>query len=518
MAFVPTDETQNQPQQPGTGQAPITTAAAPGAGPQQGKSANPNATPGQPFQNLSAYLTANQPQINQQAQTIAQGLTNQYGQITNDINNAAADFGTQVQSGYGQPNQDLTNEAAANPSAFISNPSNVAAFNSLYNDTYTGPNSFESTAPYGTVQNEVTNAAQNAALTNTIPGLETYFQSQNPNATKGGNILDAVLLQGSPEAQATIANAAKPYQSLQDYLTGQTTTADQGVQTAQQAAANEAQTLQNQFTGTGGIAPSFAKTLADEFSTAQKEYQDELAAAQDPNYQKNVAILNSEYGSNYPTYDKLVAPTLESVATPDEYAMAQALGQLMGEQFTSPLPGERPAGTNEWFPTTIPNLPPIPGTPLTPSTSLPPIPQNGTQQVPTTPSLTQPGQPLLFAPPNNNGNVPTVIPKPLPTNNTQTDRQNQDVYAIVNGNDPILHGMNLNNPTDRASAIQDANQNPDSPYSYIGLLNNGIPKGDMGNPTLVKNLTDKLNIARALARLGIIDANKLSNPQNIWNV
>lgn len=270
MAYDPNQEENKNQQGQASPLAAPPTSSGPGAGPgsSAGKSA-PQATPAQPFQNLQAYLGANAPQVNQQASNIASNLGTQYGQVKSDIDKGTTDFGNQVTSGYAPANTDLTGRAASNPSEFISNPNDVTAFKQLYNDAYTGPNNFETSDAYGNLNGAVNKAVNSANLVNSTGGLQTYFQGQNPNATKGGNILDTVLLQGTPEAYETVKSAAQPFNTLADYLSGAVNTADAGVQNAKDTAQGISQGLQNQFTGPGGVVPTWQQTLEDELTGAR---------------------------------------------------------------------------------------------------------------------------------------------------------------------------------------------------------------------------------------------------------
>lgn len=356
-------------------QAPPTTSSAPGAGPgaATGKAQTPQSAPAQPFQNLNAYLTANAPQVQQQATNVANDLNTQYGQIQSDINQGKTDFGNQVQGGYVKPNEDLVNQAATNTAQFAQDPNNVKAFQDLYNDQYTGPQNFESTGAYGDLTGKVNKAKQNADLFGSNSGIQTYFQGHNQNATKGGNILDSVLFQGNAPAYKQVTDAASQFGNLNDYLSGAVTEANQGVSDAQRIANETAQGVKNRFTGEGGIIPSFQNTINQNVTNANteadKRYQDALNTLKSGNF-SNVdpqiasdlgidtrlmnsgeSILNFLSGHNMtgfqkdgytaPMYDfekyaEKFTPQLNAanVSSTDDYEKAAALSQLTGE---SPL-------------------------------------------------------------------------------------------------------------------------------------------------------------------------------------
>lgn len=378
MAFVPNDPTQdpNKQQQgfnPLAQQAPVTTSSAPGAGP--AASSNPtgaqpsNQASAQPFTNLQAYLTANAPQITDQANKIAGQLTNQYGQLQGQIQSGVNQFNQDVQSGYTPPDQNVVNQATTNPTQFVQNPQNIKAFQSQLNDVYTGPSNFETTPGYADINKSVITNAQNADLVNTPEGLQTYLRQGNTNSTPGMNLLDAVLLQGSPEAITTVQKAAAPFKTLGDYLTGQVTQANQGVANAV-SAADQARTNAN--TALTGATNTFANNVNQNFANAQQQYlqgqnqlNDYISKIQKPGLAGlktaemirlgiDPAVISAFTG--YPTvlneWDKaftpsptqgqapgstewtfpgnVPAPTIENISTPEDYATLDALTKLGG--------------------------------------------------------------------------------------------------------------------------------------------------------------------------------------------
>lgn len=385
MAFDPNAQDKNKIQDQGQGlpgNQPPTTSSAPGAGPgaSGGKMAQtPQAAPSQPFQNLQSYLSANQPQIQSQADKTAGQLNNQYGQTTGNIDQAKTDYGSQVKAGYAAPNEDVVKQATTNPTEFAAKPENVKAFQDLYNDQYKGPDNFETSDVYGNLSGQVNKATSDANLVNTIPGLQTYYQSQNPNATKGGNILDSVLMQGSPEAYGTVTAAAKPFQGLQDYLSGTTTNVDKQIQDAKDLAASTSSGLQNKFIGESGIIPGFEneltnkwnQTKTDQGAASDKAIQDISTGTATPEELKLLGFdtssgadsslaqrasgyansLKNDYGVNTDwntLFTKQSPDTVYaspgSVATPEDIQKAQALGQLTGQDLSTYLGATAPTG------------------------------------------------------------------------------------------------------------------------------------------------------------------------------
>lgn len=366
MAFVSDPNAQDPTQQQGgqanplSQQAPIT--SAPPAGAAKAAVTPSNSAPTQPFTNLQSYLTSNDPYITKEGQTIAGNLTGQYGQIQNDIKTGQDTFGSQVASGYTPMDQATLDAFAANPSSVAANPDQSKSFTGMYGDRYAGPANFETSPIYGDLSGKVSSAVSNAQNLQTPAGIESYFTSQNPNYTQGEAMLDAALLQGNPSVVDTISAAAKPFNDLPGYLTSAVTSADAGVQAANQ----QAQAAKAAAQAAGGKASTdFATRLNDLYSGTIKkdvDYNNLLNgitakigngdfASLTPQEQSligfNPAIL--PYIQNYPNIFKTQAAnnplnpslfytqgSLAPVATPadivspDDIATFQALQSLTG--------------------------------------------------------------------------------------------------------------------------------------------------------------------------------------------
>ena len=352
MAFAPDPNQPAEQNLPGaTGMQPVPTSAAPGAGPGGSTKAPTGApnqqAPAQPFTNLHSYLTANQPQVQQQADTIAGNLTNQYGQVQSDINAGTTAFNNQVGAGYAPDNPTLIQQAAANPAQFVQTPGNTQAFKSILNDQYSGPSNFEGTAGYTSLNNEVTQDAANAALVNTPAGLQTYLEGSETNPTQGENLLDSVLLNQSPAAIQEVQAAATPFSQLPTTLANDVTTADQGVTSAQAAATAAQQDAQNSINPT---VTAFEQALASEVPAAQAQenaYNQTVnanAAALNP---INTALNSFDESTGLNVTNPLTAYLAQqpvttaansaNVATPAQYAEDAALAQLLGTGYTPQL-------------------------------------------------------------------------------------------------------------------------------------------------------------------------------------
>lgn len=371
-----TDTTPN-PIPPQTGGSAGTASQGPGGAPGQATSTQF----GSNASKLSDYLKANEPQVNEFGQKVAQNLTNDYNSTLSAVDTGFQDFGQQVNQGYTAPNQDIVNQAVQNPTEFVNNPENVSQFQSLYNDEYKGPQNVESWQPYSDINSKVNQSVQNAGLTKDFSGLGSYlnnFMGTGQN-TKGMQTLDTALLQRSPTARTAIETAAQPFQGLSDYLTGKVKSGNENVASAKDTANQTKQNAQNQFIGQGGVIPTLQNDISNRLTQTRGQqsnavdqaiinYQNGEATPQDlqllgfnPDDLGDKALsnqwqvgkaLNTDYGvpTDWSSFFTKQSPDViygspGSVATPEEIAKSQALSQLTGNDLSSWLGSTSPAGS-----------------------------------------------------------------------------------------------------------------------------------------------------------------------------
>lgn len=358
MSFLPINEQNQMAPQGQTTNAPTSSGNTPSqsggsAGAGAGGGAAKGSAVGTPSQfgssasNLGAYLSANAPQIQGQANTVAGNLNTQYGQVGTDIGNAANQFGQSVSAGYAVPNQQAVQTGLNEAQAGNVNANDASAFQGQLNDTYTGPQNFESTTPYSNIQNEVSSAVQNASLLNSPSGLQNYFASTSgPNATQATNTLDALLLQGNPQAQQTVQTAANQFQNLTPQFQNSVTAADQGVTQAQQAAQQASQYAQGQFNPfvqnfgnqiTNGAQQAEAQRQA--YNTAQQQNYNTLTPIQQAiqAYQGTGLNITDPLGTYLNQTPITNAINSQNYSTPQQYAEAQALQQLSNNSLNLPI-------------------------------------------------------------------------------------------------------------------------------------------------------------------------------------
>lgn len=401
----PSASSSNQNQQQNTNQPATSSGAggvtATGAGNVTGLATGTNA-PAQPFQNIASYLAANANGGTQLANTVAGNVTGAINQAQGDIGTASNAFNTSVNAGYTPENSSVISGVASNPTAVVAQgPQSVSDFLANYNDSYNGPTDFTTSPGYANLQSEVAAANQDAANTQTQPGVQTLLQqTEGPTATQGINNLDSLLLNLNPNSLETIQGAAAPAAALTGDLSGATTTADAQATAAQQAAQQAQTDAQAAFgTASGNLSTGVNNTFNTDLTQAQDfntNYNDiikdltgtmpvgtdggiqQLTPAQQAALGINQSSLD-EYAEandllqNYntaPDYFKVGSPDLNALpaagpvslssflqggntallpidasqtATPEEYAQAAALLTLSGGTYNSPL---NPAGAS----------------------------------------------------------------------------------------------------------------------------------------------------------------------------
>lgn len=361
---APTGQTTNAPQ--GT-PPPQQSGGSVGGGSTGGAKGSATGSPaqfGSSASKLGDYLSANAPQITNQANTLAGTLNNQYGQIQGDITNAANQFGQTVNAGYTAPNQDIVNQALSNPSQFTQDPNNVSAFQAQYNNQYTGPQNFESTAPYSNIQNEVSNAVSQGNLLGSQAGLQSYLQGKGSNPTRASSTLDSLLLTGNPEAKETVSNAAKQFGNLTGQFGDTTTNANASVQAAKKSAQDSATAAKGQvdpyvknFGDTLNTGAASAEANRQAFNTNQQQAYDQLTPIQQY-LQQFSGQTGIQFENNpltpYLQQNQVTNPiTTQNYATPEQYQQAAAIQQLLGGNAQLPIGADTAnmAGTAPTVPT-----------------------------------------------------------------------------------------------------------------------------------------------------------------------
>lgn len=375
-ANQPANQQINQPATSGGAGAVTSTGAANVTGQVVGTN-----NPTQPFQNIASYLSANAPQSANLANEVAGTVTQPIAQTTNDITNASQDFTNSVNAGYTPQNTTLISQVAANPTAAAANPNTVTSFQQQLNDAYTGPTDFTAAPAYTNLNAEIANAQALGQSALTPTGIQTLLQStEAQDYTQGINNLDALLLNENPQNLQTIQNAGlvanTANNALQNFLTTQTTQDAADVQAAEanaaaaQTAAQQGLTgAENAFTGNVNQEVANAQQAATAYNQPIIDLQKALATgdfsvltpadnavlAGGTNFAPGFGNVMNAYqaaaaglpGFNLPLQpnfsnaatipNEATIPTVGNVATPADYAEAQAFNTLAGMPQNLPI-------------------------------------------------------------------------------------------------------------------------------------------------------------------------------------
>lgn len=348
----------------GGGAAPVGSTT-PTTGPTTSPVASPQTT--QKWATAQDYLSANQPQAAELGQKVETSLTGTLGQQKSAVDTAAQSAQKEIESGTTAFNPNIAKTAVEKPTELTSSPERLQDFLGQWNATYTGPTSFESTESYTPAAEAVTKAKEIGENIKTPGGRTQLLQNQFGVYGAGNQALDTSLL-STAENYGNIQQLAPQFTGLQDYL-GQKSAGLSGA--AQQAQQTTQGTQQQTRAALEGNLQKFQTDLATRLDTSKAEAKaktehyiadlasgnvdkvaEELRAAGLPEDQikpiiDNLNILANQYKyspnleQGY-SFNPETAMTKENVATPEDYAKAQAWAQLTGEQgYTTTLNPEQ---------------------------------------------------------------------------------------------------------------------------------------------------------------------------------
>lgn len=393
MAYVANDdEDENNPntnpsQGPvtpgGAGGVRLSASSAPASG--GGTSAAPAKDAGGQFASLGDYLNANQGQAQPLADKITGGVNDQYNTLNQQNQSVLGGINSAVNSGSTPNDPNVLSQEAANPTSFASDPNNVKQFQSLLNDSYSGPTSAESDSGYQNQQAAINSAiSQGQAQTQTPAGQQQLVSQNSARPTAGVTALNSAILSEDPTALGQIQNAYTPFSNLVTGLNSGAQGIDSNIAKTQ-ADAQSASTAANKAIAdqTAGLNTDVNNSL----NKQQQTYQDYETGANnlstnlqngvlptgngvDPGLnafiQNNInPWLSANGGSSFeggynfsnaiPTLPAVAAPTISTAATPQQYQLFQALSQLASSPISSPLAGTTAATT----PYAVPTLPAV---------------------------------------------------------------------------------------------------------------------------------------------------------------
>jgi hypothetical protein len=315
------------------------------------------------------YLRANQPQATEMGKKVEASLTGTLGEQRGAIESATQKAQQDITGGITAFNPEIVSTAATKPTEITQSPERLQDFMKQWNAAYTGPTSFETSESYTPAAEAAAKGKEISEEIKTPGGRTQLLQNQFGVYGAGNQALDTSLL-GQAANYGQIQQLAPQFASLQDYLTQQS----QGLSgQVQQAQATTQAAQQQTRTALEGNLQKFQTDLAARVGTtqadAQAKTQQYLADLATGDVNKvandlriagitedqikpiidNLTILHEQYKYNPDLsqgyqYNPATEVTTENVATPEDYAKAQAWAKLTGEQgYTNILNPEQAA-------------------------------------------------------------------------------------------------------------------------------------------------------------------------------
>ena len=200
--------------------------------------ATPKSTSSGTFNDINAYLNANQAGATNVGNRVAGDVTNTANAANTTIGNNANDFQNQVTQNTNAYNDQLAQAAANNASQYTSN----SDLQQMLSGTYSGPTDFGSSQQGANAAAAANNANQLAGLTSTEGGRQELIQNTatNPLST-GGARFDQGLIEGTAPALSNVTGSAASAAPLSGQVTSAT---NAGNTAATNAAATNANTRQ----------------------------------------------------------------------------------------------------------------------------------------------------------------------------------------------------------------------------------------------------------------------------------
>lgn len=207
------------------------------------------------FTNLQRYLDENRAGAVSLGQKVAGSVTSAGEEAKLASEDIAKRTQDSIESGRVK-STGIVDEAALNPVQVASDAAKKAEFIRQRDAAYGGPAGLEDVEGFDTTQSKIKNAQDKIALTGSEEGRMELLKGLSPNNPgRGKTQLNQLLLSGNQDAGELIGKAGDPYKNLQDYLTAQSTDARQKAANAAAEADLTKKTIQDRFTGTGGVIP-----------------------------------------------------------------------------------------------------------------------------------------------------------------------------------------------------------------------------------------------------------------------
>lgn len=357
------------PEGAGTGSVRLAPDAGVEAG---GASTKGPASAGGQFASLNKYLSANVGRAEPLAGKLTSEIGKQYQGLESQGQQALGKIGSQVSAApsYADANKTIS-EATIDPVSFTSDPNRIASFQNLLKASYTGPMSAEGTSEYAGQQEAINRAiAQGQNTVKTEAGRSNLIKDISAKPTTGVAALNSAILSKSPTALASVESAYKPFENLLANLQSGAAETNKAIAQKQEQAAGAKKASTEALTSQiGGLntavqnrVTAAQKNLADQNARIKneiasgtvsdatlqnlgltKEQWNTLSAAQKAAATPTDVLSNKQqFGATTGTtninlqdflgqqLDPNTAISAANVATPEDYAKAQAFRSLLG--------------------------------------------------------------------------------------------------------------------------------------------------------------------------------------------
>lgn len=223
------------------------------------------------FTNLQRYISENKSQGSDLANKVTGSLTEDANKVRGEITKAGEDFSARVGQNEIAKDDALVNRAAADPTNFVKNQQDLQSFLRQRDASYGGPRTLEETELDDNLGNRIGEAEQKVKDIDTEEGRLGLVRGAMKTQGTGKVALNQALLQGNPDAAATLQGAKTAFSGLRDYLGQVSGQAQTRAGEAETKATQARENVQNKFLGEGGVAPTFEQALAQKAAAGETQ-------------------------------------------------------------------------------------------------------------------------------------------------------------------------------------------------------------------------------------------------------
>lgn len=274
--------------------------------------------------NLRSYLDANKEQGADLSGRVAGAITEKGGAAASAVSGGVTDYQNKLDAAQPGDVSGMLSTINSDPSAFASNPDNVARFKSLRSGIFNGPEAFDLQPNYAELAQKATEASDLGKTAQSQGGQRELIRNLSPNQTAGQLDLNQLLVSGEPTARDTISKAAEPFANLRSQFDSQVNAAKASRDKAMADTTAAAGKINTEF-----VAPTI-KSAQDLEGSINQRAMDASADAS----KKNKAIADLK------AHPQSLAPDEESMFFPigrpaDQYNRQALFDRLIQHNWTA---------------------------------------------------------------------------------------------------------------------------------------------------------------------------------------